>query len=171
MAKNLLEKTYDEWYRHYPHAEADKRVSPYLDWPEQSEEGWLRMIRKSLFLSTTTVAKRMGVSSSAYSRLERAEVGGQITLKKMREMADAMECEVIYVIRPKKRMPFSKMVWLQIEDALKKHKNFREDGKNLRMASYLSFLARWTVEKSNFRSKHGWTLRKGYSGFRDGVRM
>lgn len=62
--------------------------------------GWLKGIREALGLSTRQLATRMGAAYSRISAMEKAEVTGAITIKSMREAAEAMDCTFVYAIVP-----------------------------------------------------------------------
>lgn len=62
--------------------------------------GWLKGIREALGLSTRQLATRMGTAYSRISAMEKAEVTGAITIKSMREAAEAMGCTFVYAIVP-----------------------------------------------------------------------
>jgi predicted DNA-binding mobile mystery protein A len=62
--------------------------------------GWLKGIREALGLSTRQLASRMGAAYSRISAMEKAEVTGAITIKSMREAAEAMGCTFVYAIVP-----------------------------------------------------------------------
>ena len=65
--------------------------------------GWLSYIRKSLNMKQKTLAQRMGLSTSSICEIEARELKGQVTLKKMKAIAESMECEFIYAIIPKRK--------------------------------------------------------------------
>ncbi len=64
------------------------------------KEGWLKVMRKSLNMSAPQLAKRLGVTRALIYRNEKAEKTGRITLRKMYQIADAMECRFVYAIIP-----------------------------------------------------------------------
>ena len=64
-------------------------------------EGWLRTVRKALQLSGAQLARRLGVTRPLVTQFEKAELTGGITLKKMQEMAEAMDCRLVYAVVPK----------------------------------------------------------------------
>jgi predicted DNA-binding mobile mystery protein A len=63
-------------------------------------EGWLRTVRKALNMSGAQLARRMNVSRAQVSQAELAETSGNITLKKMQDMAESMNCRFIYAVVP-----------------------------------------------------------------------
>jgi predicted DNA-binding mobile mystery protein A len=63
--------------------------------------GWIRAIRGALGMSQAVLAERLGVSSAAVNKLEHAELHGGITIGKLAEVADALDCTLIYALVPK----------------------------------------------------------------------
>ena len=66
--------------------------------------GWLQLFRKSMQLSAGEVARRMKVSRHQPLQFEKAEVRGSITLRSLRSMAEAMDCDLVYGLIPKKKV-------------------------------------------------------------------
>ncbi len=67
--------------------------------------GWLRAIRESLGMSARQVAERQGVSRQAIAEQESREAEGSITLSALRRAAEAMGCDLFYVVVPQLPMP------------------------------------------------------------------
>jgi predicted DNA-binding mobile mystery protein A len=63
--------------------------------------GWLRAVRQALGLSRPQVAKAMGVKPQSIMDFEETEAHDRITLRNLRRLADAMDCELVYAIVPK----------------------------------------------------------------------
>lgn len=63
-------------------------------------KGWISTIRLALGMSTTYLAKRVGVNQSVISRLERSEIENTITLKSLQTIADALDCKLVYALVP-----------------------------------------------------------------------
>ncbi len=68
---------------------------------QRPKEGWIRTFRKALGMSSPQLAIRMGVSKSQMSQMERMETEDRITLKQLRRVADSLDCELIYMLKPK----------------------------------------------------------------------
>ncbi|MGA0608419.1 mobile mystery protein A [Phenylobacterium sp. VNQ135] len=66
------------------------------------ERGWIRAIREALGMTTGQFAKRLGVSQPRVAALERAEANEVVTLKSLRHAAEALDCELVYALVPKK---------------------------------------------------------------------
>jgi predicted DNA-binding mobile mystery protein A len=83
----------------------DERIGP------RPPRGWIRAVRDALGMSTTELASRLGITHSRVCQLERAELSGAIQLSTLERVAQAMCCEVRYVLVPKE--PFADMVYRQ----------------------------------------------------------
>lgn len=62
---------------------------------------WSAYIRLALGMSISQLAARLGKAQASVSELEKRERGGNITVNKLKEMADAMECEFRYCFVPR----------------------------------------------------------------------
>jgi predicted DNA-binding mobile mystery protein A len=63
--------------------------------------GWLRTLREALGLTLVDVARRLKITPPAVRSFEQAEAEDRITLASLRRTADAMGCELIYVLVPR----------------------------------------------------------------------
>lgn len=70
--------------------------------------GWAAAIRRALGLTTRQMAKRLGVSQSSYADAESNEARETISLKQLRRIADALDCDLVYALVP--RRPLAQMV-------------------------------------------------------------
>jgi predicted DNA-binding mobile mystery protein A len=64
------------------------------------QRGWIRAIREALGITAEQVGKRMKVSQSRISALERAEVDGSATITSMQRAAEALGCTFVYALVP-----------------------------------------------------------------------
>lgn len=62
--------------------------------------GWLRAIREGLALTLEEVGKNLGSPRQRVKDFENAEANDRITLRSLRRVAAAMDCELIYAIVP-----------------------------------------------------------------------
>lgn len=62
--------------------------------------GWIKAVREALGMTTAQLAERIGVSQTRVSRIEKDEVGSAITLRTLRQAAEAMNCTLIYALVP-----------------------------------------------------------------------
>ena len=63
--------------------------------------GWVRAIRESLGMSAAAFARRLGMSHAGVRKLESAEASDAITLASLRKLAEALDCELQYVLLPR----------------------------------------------------------------------
>lgn len=62
--------------------------------------GWIRTIRKALGLTGEQLAKRLGVVRTRIVRMEVDEQRGAITLKTLEDVANALNCKLVYALVP-----------------------------------------------------------------------
>ncbi|MDB5672776.1 MAG: mobile mystery protein [Alphaproteobacteria bacterium] len=75
--------------------------------------GWTKAIRESLGMTTRQLAARMGVAPSRVTTIEKAETIGAVTIKTLRETAEALNCELVYAFVPTK--PLNEILQAQAE--------------------------------------------------------
>jgi predicted DNA-binding mobile mystery protein A len=66
-------------------------------------KGWIRSIRQALGVSSGELARRMGTSRQLPLQLEKGEAEDRITLKSLRAVANALDCDLIYALVPRAR--------------------------------------------------------------------
>ncbi len=64
--------------------------------------GWIKAIREAIGMTTGQYAKRLGVSQPRVAALEKAEADGVVTLKSLRQAAEALDCDFVYALVPRK---------------------------------------------------------------------
>ncbi|MBV9977815.1 MAG: mobile mystery protein A [Hyphomicrobiales bacterium] len=64
--------------------------------------GWIRAIRDALGMTTVQLARRLGVSQPRITELEKSELSGSISMRSLRRAAEALGCQVVYVLVPNK---------------------------------------------------------------------
>lgn len=64
-------------------------------------KGWVYSIRTALKMSLRQLGSKLGISAQSVKEIEQREADGSITLKSLREAADALEMKVVYAIIPK----------------------------------------------------------------------
>ena len=74
-----------------------KRVVAALSPPSS---GWIDGTRTALGISLFQLITRLPIQMSALSRLQEAEREGTITLNKLRMVAEALDCELVYGFVP-----------------------------------------------------------------------
>jgi predicted DNA-binding mobile mystery protein A len=81
----------------------DRRLDDIRRFAEHAAKpprGWIRAIRDALGMTTSQLAKRMGVTQPRISELERAEAGGNVGLQSLERAAQAMGCRLVYALVP-----------------------------------------------------------------------
>ncbi|MBI2522640.1 MAG: helix-turn-helix domain-containing protein [Bdellovibrio sp.] len=65
---------------------------------------WTKYVRLALGMSIGQLAGRLGLSPNTVSEAEAREIEGRLTINKLKEMANAMECDLIYAFVPRKQL-------------------------------------------------------------------
>lgn len=63
--------------------------------------GWIRAIREALGMSGRQFAARLGVSPPRVTALEREELSGGLSIKTLRQAAEALDCVLVYALVPR----------------------------------------------------------------------
>lgn len=63
--------------------------------------GWVRALREASGISSADMADRLGASRQLVLQQEKAEAEDRITLKSLRRLADALDCELVYALLPR----------------------------------------------------------------------
>jgi predicted DNA-binding mobile mystery protein A len=74
--------------------------------------GWIRMLRTSLGMRQHDLGARLGITAQAAGQLEQREIDEAVTLKALRQAANALGAELHYVLVP--RQPVS----AEVEDRI-----------------------------------------------------
>lgn len=99
----------------------EKRLAPLRNLQlAPPPRGWTHALRKALGMTSAQLGKRIGVSQPRAFVLEKAETEGTITLRTLREAAEAMECTLVYALVPRKPLDavFRDRVALQVDREL-----------------------------------------------------
>ncbi len=137
-----IELAYIFWLRHYPFEGADETVKKFSAAEEVMNEprSQLEVARTARLHSTSAAAAKLGCAKATWGKLETSERRGSITLNSLRKAAEAIDCELIYCVRPKNQKLFSRAVFEDLLQHLKDHKSLtkcRGDWKYLALASLL----------------------------------
>ena len=65
------------------------------------ENGWIKSIRTAIKMSLRQLGNRMNVSPQSIGEMENREANGTITLKSLKEMANALDMRLVYGFLPK----------------------------------------------------------------------
>lgn len=154
--------SYNWWYfREYPFFDAEKHLEKFLT-IEQTCNSWLRLARNALFLSSNQVSQKLRVSPQALCQIEKAEESGKITIAKLKEIAEAMDCELVYAIKPKSKEKFSQIVWKKLEEEAIAHCN-SEKLSQVRLDRWRAGFAGELMGNAKVRKKRKWNRRKRIS--------
>lgn len=63
-------------------------------------KGWIKAVRESIGMTSTQLAKRLGVSQPRVTQIEKEEINGSLTINMMRKVAEALNCNYYYSILP-----------------------------------------------------------------------
>jgi predicted DNA-binding mobile mystery protein A len=64
-------------------------------------KGWIRAVREALGMSGKQLAAKLQVSQPRVFKLEQDEPAGALTLKTMRQVAEALDCVFVYALVPR----------------------------------------------------------------------
>jgi predicted DNA-binding mobile mystery protein A len=67
---------------------------------QRPSRGWIHAIRRALGMSATEMGRRMQLTQSRVSQIERGEVDGTITISTLERAAAALDCQLRYVLLP-----------------------------------------------------------------------
>lgn len=70
--------------------------------------GWINAIRLSLGMTEKELGTRLGVSQASVHDMERSEADATIRISTLRRAAEALDCELVYVVVP--RRPLERVV-------------------------------------------------------------
>ena len=63
-------------------------------------KGWIRAIRDALGMSALQLGTRLSVKSQSVADQEKSEAHGTIQLKTLRNVAEALDCTLVYALVP-----------------------------------------------------------------------
>lgn len=75
--------------------------------------GWIRAIRQALGMPLSHLAGKLGVAPQSVAALEMRERTGSVTLKALRDAANALDADLVYAIVP--RRPIEQMMQSRAE--------------------------------------------------------
>src|SRR5271156_66127 len=64
--------------------------------------GWIKALQEALGMSTTQLARRLGIKQPSLVALEQSEAKGTIELATLRRVAEALDCTLVYALVPNK---------------------------------------------------------------------
>jgi predicted DNA-binding mobile mystery protein A len=66
--------------------------------------GWIKTIREALGMTSTQLAHRLETSPSRITRIEDDELRHALTLETLQNVAQALECDLVYALVPKQNI-------------------------------------------------------------------
>lgn len=150
------------WKLSYHSQEVDMRIAAFTTsdiQPFKNGESWLRGAREASLISTGQAAQRMGISRSGFHGFEVREEKGTITLRALAKAAEALDCELVYAIRPKKKERFSVLIWKALVAEAQKQKWIHSRPAKAQ-ANALATKAMSLFEDAEFRKQQGWSERR-----------
>jgi len=88
------------WDKKLIREQLDKRLKSPLIPLLYSENGWLKLLREALGMSTAQLAKRVGIDQSRISRIENAEIDGDLKLSSLKKVAEGLDMKFVYGFIP-----------------------------------------------------------------------
>jgi predicted DNA-binding mobile mystery protein A len=83
----------------------DRVLAPYSTIHRRAPaRGWVRAVRDALGMTAEQLGERMGITQPSVNRLEVSEAEGTIQLNTLRRAAEALGCEVVYALVPRKTL-------------------------------------------------------------------
>jgi predicted DNA-binding mobile mystery protein A len=81
----------------------DRNLEPFRAARKVSrpQRGWLRAVREAAGISAAELARTLGVSRQLPLQLEKWEADDRITLRSLRRVAAALDCDLVYGLVPK----------------------------------------------------------------------
>jgi len=117
---------------------------------------WLKKARLALFLSCETMALKLNISRTAYVKYENGEATGTISLATLAKAAEAMECELVYAIRPKNKKYFSQIIFEKLLPKSLLHPWIKNCDQKRRHAG-LAYVLNYYMNDPVFRKTRGWS--------------
>jgi len=87
-----------------PVQQLENRLEPFRSalGSSQPAAGWIRAIREALGMTQRQLARRVGRKPQTILDLQAREAAQTIQLNTLREIAEAMDCELVYAVVPRK---------------------------------------------------------------------
>ena len=81
---------------------------PSMELFQTPPKGWVRAIRDAMGMTAEQLGHRMDIRQQSLAEIERSEARGTIQLRTLRWAAEALDCQLVYVLVP--REPLQKRV-------------------------------------------------------------
>lgn len=82
----------------------ERRLAPLRKADELARpaRGWVKAVREALGMTSAQLGRRIAVSQSRVTRIERDEAEEAITLRTLRKIAEGLDCTLVYALVPNK---------------------------------------------------------------------
>jgi len=83
--------------------QVDARLQPFaaMEPVAVPPRGWINAVRTAINMSLRQLGERLGISSQSVKEIEEREADGSITLKKLRDTAEAINMQLVYGFIPR----------------------------------------------------------------------
>jgi predicted DNA-binding mobile mystery protein A len=83
----------------------DKKITPFIGAKNHPlpDKGWIYSIRNALGMSLKQLGLRLKITPQGTKDIERREQDGSLTLKRLREVAAALDMQFVYGLVPKEQ--------------------------------------------------------------------
>lgn len=88
---------------------------------ERPRAGWIKTVRLALSMSAEQFADRLGLTRSRINQLENAETHDAVTLRTLKEAANALDCNLVYAIVPKGKSSLEDIIKNKAEQIANEH--------------------------------------------------
>lgn len=97
----------------------DRKIKPFRLLENLPGNDWIHTLRTTLNMSFAQLGKRMNMSPAAVQGMEKREKSGGITLKSLKEAAEALDMRLVYGFVPKDES-LEKMIERKAQDVARK---------------------------------------------------
>lgn len=127
-------------------------------------KGWVRAIRDALGMNGRQFAARLGIKQPTVIALEKGEIAETITLGRLRELAEGLDCSLVYTLIPNK--PLQDIVEDRAREVAnarlqRTHHSMRLEDQALENEDLIAERNRIAAELIRNQSKQLWDKEKG----------
>lgn len=88
------------WDKKLTREQLDERLNWLKPLTAHNEKGWIKTLREALGMSTKQLGKKVGIDQSRISRLENAEIEGDLKLSSLKKIAEGLNMKFVYCFIP-----------------------------------------------------------------------
>lgn len=89
------------------HVKEQLRALKEQDFVVKPPYGWIHYIRDAFQMSSKALAKKLSISPSAVTEIEKAEITETLSIKRLRKIADELNCDLVYYLLPREDIKLS----------------------------------------------------------------